>query len=151
MAVQAFDRSVLKVNQSFIIGLNVVAFGLGFVLQVGWTWLLVPLVGVLMLAGVVNPKFNLFRLFYLRVLKPAGIVKPNVAQEDPAPHQFAQGVGGTFLMAATLAFLLGASGAGWVLSWIVIVLAFINFAFDFCVGCQMYFQLDRFNLLPRRG
>jgi len=33
----------------------------------------------------------------------------------------------------------------------VIALAFINFAFDFCVGCQMYFQLDRMRLLPRRG
>ena len=151
MAVQAFDRSVLKVGQAFIIGLNVLAFGLGFVLQVGWAWLLVPLVGAIMLAGVANPNLNLFRQFYLRVLKPGGIVKPNVAQEDPTPHQFAQGVGGTFLMASTLSFLLGASGVGWVLSWIVIVLAFVNFAFDFCVGCQMYFQLDRFHLIPRRG
>ena len=91
MAVQAFDRSVLKVGQVFIIGLNVIAFALGFVLQLKLAWLLVPVVGAIMLAGVVNPNLNLFRQFYLRVLKPAGIVKPNVAQEDAAPHQFAQG------------------------------------------------------------
>lgn len=151
MAAQPFDRSVLKVGQVFTIGLNVIAFALGFVLQVGWAWLLVPLVAAIMLLGVLNPNFNLFRQFYLRVLKPAGIVKPNVAQEDPAPHQFAQGVGGAFLTAATLSFVLGAPVVGWVLSWIVIVLAFVNFAFDFCVGCQVYFQLDRFNLIPRRG
>jgi hypothetical protein len=151
MAVQAFDRSVLKVGQAFIIGLNVVAFALGFVLQLRYAWLLVPLVAVIMLAGVVNPSFNLFRQFYIRVLKPAGIVKPNVVQEDATPHQFAQGVGGTFLLAATAAFLFGAIAVGWALSWIVIFLAFLNFAFDLCVGCQMYFQLDRMHLLPRRG
>jgi hypothetical protein len=33
----------------------------------------------------------------------------------------------------------------------VIVLAFVNFAFDFCVGCQMYFQLDRLHLIPHRS
>jgi hypothetical protein len=60
-------------------------------------------------------------------------------------------VGASFLGFSTIAFLLGATGAGWVLAWIVIVLAFINFAFDFCVGCQVYFQLDRMHLLPRRG
>ncbi len=151
MAVQAFDRSVLKVGQVFIIGLNVVAFALGFVLQVQYAWLLVPLVGLIMAAGVISPSLNLFRLLYLRVLKPSGVIKPNVAQEDPTPHRFAQGVGAGFLGLSTLAFLLGASGAGWVLAWIVIVLAFVNFAFDFCVGCQVYFQLDRMHLLPRRG
>ena len=34
MAVQKFDRSVLKVGQVFIMGLNILAFALGFVLQV---------------------------------------------------------------------------------------------------------------------
>lgn len=151
MAVQAFDRSVLKVGQVFVIGLNVVAFALGFVLLLKYAWLLSTLVGLIMLAGLANPSLALFKQFYVRVLKPRGIVKPNVAQEDATPHQFAQGVGGAFLMAATLAFLVGATAAGWVLVWIVIVLAFVNFAFDFCVGCQVYFQLDRFHLIPHRG
>jgi uncharacterized membrane protein len=151
VAVEAFDRSVLKVGQAFTIGLNLLAFVLGYVLQLGAGWLLVPLVGAIMLAGVANRDLNLFRLFYLRVLKPAGVVKPHVVQEDAAPHQFAQAVGGSFLAAASLAFVLGLFPAAWVLTWIVIVLAFINFAFDFCVGCQMYFQLDRLHLIPRRG
>ena len=151
MAVEAFDHSALKVGQVFTMSLNLLAFVLGFVLQARWGWLLVPLVGAVMLLGVANRDLNLFRQFYLRILKPAGIVKPNVAHEDAAPHQFAQAVGGAFLAAATLAFVLGLVLAGWVLTWIVIVLAFVNFAFDFCVGCQIYFQLDRMNLIPRRG
>src|SRR5438874_2612590 len=117
MAAQPFDHSVLKVGQVFIIGLNVIAFALGFVLQVQFAWLLVPLVALLMLLGVASPGLNLFRLLYLRVLKPAGIVKPNVSHEDATPHRFAQGVGGVFLTAATIAFLAGAAPVGWVLSW----------------------------------
>jgi hypothetical protein len=150
VAVQAFDRSVLKVGQVFTMGLNVVAFALGFVLQVRYAWVLSLAVGLVMLAGIVSPDLALFKQFYLRVLKPRGIVKPNVVQEDATPHQFAQGVGGSFLLASAVAFLAGATEVGWVLVWIVVVLAFVNFAFDFCVGCQMYFQLDRFHLIPHR-
>jgi hypothetical protein len=150
VAVQAFDRSVLKVGQAFIVGLNVVAFALGFVLQLRYAWVLSLIVGLIMLGGIANPNLALFRQFYLQVLKPRGVVKPNVVQEDATPHQFAQGVGGSFLLASAVAFLLGAAEVGWVLVWIVIVLAFVNFAFDFCVGCQMYFQLDRFHLIPHR-
>jgi hypothetical protein len=150
VAVQAFDRSVLKVGQGFIIGLNIVAFALGFVLQVRYAWVLSLIVGLIMLGGIASPNLALFKQFYLRVLKPRGIVKPNVVQEDATPHQFAQGVGGSFLLASAVAFLAGAAEVGWVLVWIVIVLAFVNFAFDFCVGCQMYFQLDRFHLIPHR-
>ena len=151
MAVQPFDRSVLKVGQVFIMGLNVLAFALGYVLQLRYAWVLSTAVGLIMLGGIANPRLALFKQFYLRALKPRGIVKPNVVVEDATPHQFAQGVGGAFLMVATAVFLAGAAEVGWVLVWIVILLAFVNFAFDFCVGCQMYFQLDRFHLIPHRG
>jgi hypothetical protein len=150
VAVQAFDRSVLKVGQVFTIGLNLVAFALGFVLQVRYAWVLSLAVGLVMLGGIASPSLALFKQFYLRVLKPRGIVKPTVVQEDATPHQFAQGVGGSFLLASAAAFVAGAGEVGWVLVWIVIVLAFVNFAFDFCVGCQVYFQLDRFHLIPHR-
>ena len=151
MAIQKFDRSVLKVGQVFIMGINIMAFALGFVLQVRPAWVLAPLVGVIMLLGVANPELGLFRQLYLRVLKPRGLVGPRVVEEDPAPHQFAQVVGAVFLVGAGVAFALGGTGLGWVLTWVVILLAFVNFAFDFCVGCQVYFQLQRMRLIPDRG
>jgi hypothetical protein len=151
MAVQKFDRSVLKVGQVCIMGTNILAFALGFVLQVRWAWVLAPLIGAVMLLGVVSPALGLFRQLYLRVLTPRGVVQPRVVDEDPAPHQFAQVVGSVFLLGAGVAFALGGTGLGWVLAWVVIALAFINFAFDFCVGCQVYFQLQRLHLIPDRG
>jgi hypothetical protein len=151
MAVQKFDRSVLKVGQVFIMGLNLLAFALGFVLQARWAWVLAPLVGVVMLLGVVNPGLGLFRQLYLRVLKPRGLVRPRVIEEDATPHQFAQVVGAVFLLGAGAAFVAGGTLLGWVLVWIVIALAFLNFAFDFCAGCQVYFQLERMRLIQKRG
>jgi len=151
MAVQKFDRSVLKVGQVFIMSINILAFALGFVLQLRLAWVLAPLVGFIMLLGVVNPELGLFRQLYLRVLKPRGLVGPRVVEEDPTPHQFAQVVGAVFLLGAGAAFALGGIGLGWALTWVVILLAFINFAFDFCVGCQVYFQLQRMRLILDRG
>jgi hypothetical protein len=151
MVVQKFDRSVLKVGQVLIMATNILAFALGFVLQLRGAWVLAPLVGVVMLLGVLNPELGLFRQLYLRLLKPRGIVGPRVVEEDPTPHQFAQVVGAVFLLGSGVAFAMGGTTPGWLLVWVVILLAFINFAFDFCVGCQVYFLLQRTRLIPTRG
>ncbi len=71
--------------------------------------------------------------------------------EDPAPHRFAQLVGGTFLVAASIAAITGHLTVAWTLGWIVIALAFLNFAFDICVGCIVYAQLVRVGLFPVLG
>jgi hypothetical protein len=137
-----FDRSVLKTNQVGIIALNLLAF----VFQQPW---LVAFVAAVMLAGAADPRLALFQQFYVRVLKPAGLVKPRVVLDDPAPHRFAQALGGAFLVAATLALAVGAALAGWVLVGLVVALAFVNFAFDFCVGCQLFFLLARAGVIRR--
>jgi hypothetical protein len=143
-----FDRSVLKVNQTILMVVIVAAYFLSL-LASGFAWVLPPL-AVMMLAGAASPRTNLPRLLYLNVLKPAHLVKSRVVVEDPAPHRFAQLVGGVFLAAASVMVLLSLFVVAWVLAWIVVVLAFLNFAFDICVGCIMYAQLVRVGVLPLR-
>jgi len=63
-------------------------------------------------------------------------------QDRPEPHNFAQGLGGVFLVVSS-AFLLPLPVVGLALALLVAVLAFINLAFGYCVGCQIYFQLGR--------
>jgi hypothetical protein len=104
----------------------------------------------MMLAAALSPSLNLPRILYLHALRPAGLVRPRVVDEDPAPHRFAQLLGGVFLTAASLCALAGAFVAAWVLGWIVLALAFLNFAFDVCVGCIVYAQLVRAGLFPLR-
>ena len=143
--VKKVDTTALKFNQGSIITLTL----LGFLLNQP---LLVLFVGLVLAVGTIAPQAALFKQVYLKTLKPRGILKPNIIDDDPAPHQFAQGVGALFLLAAS-AFLLAFPGsvAGWTLAWIVIVLAAINVIFNFCAGCFVYFQLDRFGLLPVRS
>jgi hypothetical protein len=70
--------------------------------------------------------------------------------EDPAPPTFAQGVGllvtliGVALALAGLPLAVPLSAAA------SFVAAFLNAAFDYCLGCQLYLLLVRAGLLGRR-
>jgi uncharacterized protein DUF4395 len=143
-----FDRSVLKVNQVILMTGLIAGYAVSLARPVASVAL--PLFALMMLHGAADPTRSLPRLLYLNVLKPRGLVRPRVVVEDPAPHRFAQLVGGIFLAAGSLLALAGLQLAAWSLGWIVVALAFLNFAFDICVGCIMYAQLVRIGLLPLR-
>ncbi len=130
------DHTALRFNQAVIIALLLAAFLLD------WTWL-VALTAAVMLIGTIWPAASLFKLIYARLLKPSGLLRPDVIQDDPAPHLFAQGLGGLVLLAATAALIAGASLAGWTLAGIVVVLAAVNLFLRFCLGCFIYYQLAR--------
>jgi hypothetical protein len=51
-------------------------------------------------------------------------------------------MGGVVLAIASV-LLLPLTVAGLALSLLVAVLAFVNVAFGYCVGCQIYFQLSK--------
>ena len=143
--VKKVDTTAIKFNQGSLIVLTL----LGFLLNQPY---LVLFVGLVLAVGVIFPNATLFKQIYLKLLKPGGLLKPNVIEDDPAPHQFAQGVGAPFLLAASFALLvLNAVVLGWPLAWIVIILAAINLFFGFCAGCFVYYQLDRFGLMPRKA
>jgi hypothetical protein len=138
------DHSALKVNQTGIVATVLVAF-------IGYTFykplaVLIPLLAVVLLLGTFAPQLALFKQLYFKVLKPRGIVKPRPVQDRPEPHNFAQGLGGVFLVVSS-AFLLPLPVVGLALALLVAVLAFINLAFGYCVGCQIYFQLGRAGLI----
>lgn len=136
MTERKVDRSALRTNQAFIIGLLVIAF----VLDAKW---LVACVSAVMLIGTVFPKIALFKAVYWYVLKPLQIARPDMQQDNPEPHLFAQGVGGVVLIVATLAFGANVPVLGWGLSWIVVALAALNLFAGICVGCLMYYWFNR--------
>ncbi len=138
------DRNTLRTNQAFIVGLTVLAFVLG--VELG-QWV-VLFVGLVMGLGTMNEGFALFKQVHRRLLRPAGILGSDIKVEDPMPHQFAQGMGAVFLLVAFAVLFSGATTAGWVLTWMVTALAFINLTVQFCAGCFIYLQLDRRGLLP---
>ncbi len=141
---QVVDHSALKVNQTGIIATVVVAFIGGAVFRP--VLVLIPLLAIVLLLGTFAPQLALFKQLYFKVLKPRGIVKPRPVQDRPEPHNFAQGLGGVFLAVASL-LLIPVPFLGLALALIVAVLAFVNLAFGYCLGCQIFFQLERRGLL----
>jgi len=150
-SLQTVDHSALKVNQTGIVATVLVAFIASFVFPPAW--LLIPLLAIVLLLGTFAPQLALFKQFYFRVLKPAGIVKAHPVQDRPEPHNFAQGMGGVVLAIASLFLYLTTPAMGLVaaigpaLSLIVAVLAFVNLAFGYCLGCQIYYQLGKRGLI----
>jgi hypothetical protein len=129
------DHSALKVNQAFIILLSLLAFVFSAV------WLAI-VVAVVMLGGTLLRKPG-FIFIYRYLLKPLGIVKPDVLLDNPEPHRFSQAMGSVFITVGSLLLVFGLSISGWVLVWIVIALAALNLFGGFCVGCALYYWLTR--------
>jgi hypothetical protein len=133
------DLNALKFNQVSIVVF--LLFGFIFNLRI------IPvLVAVIMLFGSFEPKLALFKQFFRYVLKPLKLVKPNPVYESPAPHNFAQLLGGIVLILSDILLYRGSLLPGWTLSWIVILLALANVIFGFCAGCFIYFQLGKLNI-----
>jgi hypothetical protein len=141
------DRTALRVNQMTVILVTAVAFALGADTGV---WLLLAL-AVSLAVGAARPAASPLRYLYVRVLRPLRLAEPDLIADDPAPHRFAQGVGAAFLGLSVLALVVGANVAGWLLAWIVVVLAAVNLAIGFCAGCFLYVQLERLGLLGGHG
>lgn len=130
------DQTGLKTGQALTILLLLAAFVLD-------SWILVAFVAISQLLGGLGSALAPYKLIYTRLLRPSGLLQPRVTPDNPQPHRFAMLVGAIFNGAAVVALLGGVSLVGWVLVWIVILLANLNFWLNFCLGCWMYYQLNR--------
>lgn len=136
--IQKVDHSALRTNQAFIIGLSLAAF----VADAPW---LAALVALVMAAGTAL-RVPGFGFIYKRVLRPLGWVKPDVIEDNPEPHRFAQGFGAVVLAAGVVALWTGAGALGWGLVWLVVALAALNLFAGFCAGCAVYYWLNRLHV-----
>ncbi len=136
--LQKVDHARLKSHQIIIVVLNVLAFILNLPI-------LAALVALVMGIGTVL-KVPGFGFVYNYVLKPRGWMKPDVLDDNPEPHRFAQLMGFVFMTAGSIALVLGATVLGWGLVWLVAALAALNAFGGFCVGCAVYYWLNRLHL-----
>jgi hypothetical protein len=139
IAQRKVDQSALKVNQTFIITLLILAFILN-------SWTLAAFVGLVMLLGTAVPRLSLFKQFYAQILRPSGLIKPDMIPDNPEPHRFAQGLGGFFVALSVIALLAQLPAFGWALVSLVIALASLNLFLGFCAGCFVYYQLNRLHV-----
>ena len=137
------DTTLAKFSQATTVLLT----GLAFIFNQP---VLVIIAAIFLALSAISPTISPFRLLYKWVALPLHLLKPRIAEDDPAPHRFAQGIGAVFTIAASLLLVFTqATVAGWVLDLIVFVLSGINLFVGFCAGCFVYYHLGRWGILPR--
>jgi len=136
--LQKVDHSALKANQLMIITLSILAFIFNLPILVAFVALVMGIGSAMKIPG--------FLFVYKSILKPRGWMKPDVLDDNPEPHRFAQFLGFVFLTAGSIALFSGATVLGWGLTWLVVALAALNAFGGFCVGCAVYYWLSRMNL-----
>lgn len=132
------DHARLRANQAMIIVLNLLAFVTNLPTLVLFVTL-VMIIGSLMR----QPGFS---WVYAGLLKPLGLVKPELLEDNPEPHLFAQGFGAVVMTLSMALFWIGLPAAAWVMVWLVNILAVLNLFVGFCVGCAIYYWLQRLHV-----
>jgi hypothetical protein len=104
-------------------------------------WLIAFQAIVFAIGALRGPQFTPYAFLYQRIIKPR--LKSTVIFEDARPPQFAQAVGLGFALVAIIGSVIGASGVFTVAVGFALAAAFLNAAFNFCLGCEMYLLILR--------
>ncbi|RKN03760.1 DUF4395 domain-containing protein [Streptomyces radicis] len=82
-----------------------------------------------------------YGLLFRAVVRPR--LGPPTELEPPGPPRFAQGVGLGFALLGLVGHLAGASWLAVAATGCALAAAFLNAAFGYCLGCQLYLLLRR--------
>ena len=110
-------------------------------------FVLTAVIALLFLWGVQSPTTSPWSVLFRRVVRPR--LAPPTELEDPRPPRFAQGVGLFVVVVGLLLHLLGVPLALPIATAMAFVAAFLNAAFGFCLGCELYLLLQRAGVFGR--
>jgi len=104
-------------------------------------WVIVAQAIVFAIGAFKGPQFTPYAFIYRSIVKPR--LKGEVPAEDVRPPQFAQSVGLIFALVAIGGALSGVDAISTVAVAFALGAAFLNAAFNFCLGCEIYLLLLR--------
>ena len=104
-------------------------------------WVIVAQGIVFAIGAIKGPQFTPYAFIYKSLVKPR--LRGEVPTEDVRPPQFAQTVGLLFALAAIGGSLFGVNAVFTVAVAFALGAAFLNAAFNFCLGCEIYLLLLR--------
>src|SRR6516164_6306212 len=122
-------------------GAAITVIVLAVVLITGSAWLLGAQMLVFAIGAVAGLRYAPYGIVYRRLVRPR--LGPPAHTEAEAPPRFAQGVGMVFALGGVLGYAAGAAGIGMAFTALALVAAFLNAAFDICLGCQVYLFIQR--------
>ena len=104
-------------------------------------WVIVAQAVVFAIGAFKGPQFTPYAFIYKSVVKPR--LEGEVPIEDVRPPQFAQSVGLLFALTAIVGLVVGITPIFTVAVAFALAAAFLNAAFNFCLGCEIYLLLLR--------
>ena len=119
----------------------ITAIVLAVALVSGSIWVAVFQAIVFAIGAIKGPQFTPYAFIYRKLIKPR--LKSPLRTEDVRPPQFAQSIGFAFAIVAIVGAATGSSVVFSVAVAAALAAAFLNAAFDFCLGCQVYLILTR--------
>jgi Domain of unknown function (DUF4395) len=104
-------------------------------------WLLLAQTLVFAVGAVAGLRYAPYGLIFRHLVRPR--LGPPSKTEPEAPPRFSQGVGMVFAGIGVIGFAAGVPVLGIVFAAFALAAAFLNAAFDFCLGCHMYLFIQR--------
>lgn len=112
----------------------------------GWGWVLVPLTYGFIARAAAGPRLSPLGQFAVRVVAPR-LARHEKLVPGP-PKRFAQAIGVTFSVTASLLWIAGAPGAARAVIALLVVAAALEAALGFCLGCRIFSVLMRLGVIP---
>jgi hypothetical protein len=104
-------------------------------------WLLAAQVVVFAVGALAGLRYAPYGVLYRRFVRPR--LGPPAYTEAEAPPRFAQGMGMGIGALGVICYAAGVTAGGLVFTALALVAAFLNAAFDLCLGCQVYLFIQR--------
>jgi hypothetical protein len=114
---------------------------LAVVLLTGSAWLLAAQAAVFAIAAIAGVVASPYARLFARVVRPR--LGPPAEYEDARPPRFAQLVGLLFAIAGLAGFVGGWPLLAYSAVGAALAAAFLNAAFGFCLGCEIYLVFRR--------
>jgi hypothetical protein len=114
---------------------------LAVVLLTGSPWLLLAQAGIFALGVLAGPAATPYAWLYRTTVRPR--LGPPAELEAVEPPRFAQLCGLAFTAVALLGVVTGLGAVTTVAVAFALAAAFLNAAFGFCLGCEMYLRIRR--------
>ena len=114
---------------------------LGVALATTNAWLLIFQSAIFAIGAFKGPQHTPYAFIFKKLVKPK--LKSEAEIEDVRPPQFAQRVGFGFTVVAIFGAIFLPELATIAVSF-ALAAAFLNAAFNFCLGCEIYLRIARF-------
>lgn len=104
-------------------------------------WVLIFQAAIFSIGAFRGPQFTPYAYIFKTLVRPR--LKSEILSEDIRPPQFAQSVGLVFALVGIVGALSGLPLLFTIATGAALAAAFLNAAFNFCLGCEVYLLLLR--------